>query len=221
MTAKQSISDDPAAPFGREDDGTPLAPYGLREDGVPRKTASAGRRRGPGGAPRGPARKRQPSTSSAASSSGRPAPTDAQLKDSLVSLSSMFLVNGLVAGALAPGTKKLIGEKHAYALAGDAVIVNHFAPSFADGLIELSHSKPGILAWMDTITEKAPYLLLLKTTMELGKALMQNHANPSERLTNAGVTLGMINAQRMAEAVEREAAEMNIPVFTMPQEQAA
>lgn len=34
---------DPAAPFGREEDGTPKAPYGLRNDGVPRRSA-AGRK---------------------------------------------------------------------------------------------------------------------------------------------------------------------------------
>lgn len=215
-------NDDPAAPFGREADDTPIAPYGLRQDGVPRRSG-AGRKGGQASAPRPPARKRQRSaaTSSAPRAAVQSGPTDQERRDTLISLADMFLVNGLVAAALAPPVRQIIGDRHAYALAGDAVIVNHFAPPVADGLIELAKTKPGILAWMDSIAEKAPYLLLMKAGFEMAKALASNHANPSERLANAGMALGMMNAQRMAEAVEREAAEMGIPVFNVPQESAA
>lgn len=216
--------DDPAAPFGRDTDGDPIAPYGLRADGVPRKSAG-GRRTGPASRsstpPRPPRRRAAAPSSAAKPDPGPSGPSNQDRKDALISLSDMFLVNGLVAAAISPVTQNFLGPRHAAAIAGDAVIIDHYAPAIADGLIAAAETRPGILSWMDGLAEKAPYLLLIKTGIELTKALATNHMNPSQRLAQAGVSLAQMNVMKLAETIEREAAEMGIPVFQAPDEEAA
>lgn len=197
------ISDDPNAPFGLEEDGTAKAPYGFKNDGTPRR--SAGGRTGAG--PRPPKRR-----TTSAPIAGTPSKlTQSQKREQLVSLTNMFVVNGLVAAAMAPPVGNIIGEDQAMALAGDAVIVKEFAPAIADGLVGLSETHPNILAWMDGISDKAPYLVLLTVGMQMGKMMIQNHARPDVRLARAGAMLGALNAAAMAEEVERQAAEAGLP----------
>jgi hypothetical protein len=183
------------APHGRDDDGEPLAPFGHLVNGRPRKSNRGARARPKGSAP-----------SSSPSVSVNNA-TDQHRKEQLCALSDMFLVTGLATLSVLPGVANVIGENQADALAGDAVIVNHFMPAVADGLIMFSQTKPGMLGWLDTVEEKAPYLLLLKVGIDVTKALVAHHRNPDPRLNAAGRTLVQLKAAEMAAAVERQVAE--------------
>jgi hypothetical protein len=52
------------------------------------------------------------------------------------------------------------------------VILSHFSPAIADGLIVLSQSaSPGVLAWLDQVEDKAPYLMLAQVGVQVTKAL--------------------------------------------------
>lgn len=209
----EPISDDPSAPFGTAEDGTPIAPFGLKVDGTPRRS-NRGAKAGAGRAG-GPPRKK-PATSSPRSA---PAMSGQDRKEMLLAFNDMFVVNGLVGAALAPVTSNYLGPDQAAALAGDAVIMAHFAPPLADGLIALAEVKPGLLSWMDGMAEKAPYLLLVQTGVQITKALVGNHIRPNRDLANAGIRLAAMNAARMAEEVQREADAMGIPKFEMPDAQ--
>ena len=196
--AIEVISDDPKAPFGLDGAGVPIKPYGTKVNGDPRisnRGAKPGMR-GNGGK----------KAISAASSN-----TDKKRKEMLVGLADMLLVTPLAGASLSPFLNKRLGERHANALAGDAVIVSSFAPHLADGLIVLGASKPGALAWLDTVEEKAPYLMLMQVGLQMTKAFVGNHMNPDERLANAGRTLASMKAAEMAEEIERQAAELGVP----------
>lgn len=190
------ISDDPKAPFGLDGTGAPIAPYGYKVNGEPRIS-----NRGAKPGQRGNGKKPGAAVSK----------TDEKRKEMLVALADMFLVTPLAGASLSPFLAKRLGERQTNALAGDAVIVSTFAPSAADGLIVLSQSKPGALAWLDTVEEKAPYLLLAQVGVQMTKAIIGNHMNPDARLANAGRTLASMKAAQMAEEIERQAAELGVP----------
>lgn len=196
--AAEVISDDPKAPFGLDGSGVPIAPYGYKVNGEPRIS-----NRGAKPGMRGNGSKK---AISAASSK-----TDEKRKEMLVALADMFLVAPLAAASMSPFLAKRLGARQTNALGGDAVIVSTFAGPAADGAIVLSQSKPGALAWLDTVEEKAPYLMLAQVGVQLTKALISNHMNPDERLANAGRTLASMKAAQMAEEIERQAAELGVP----------
>lgn len=196
--AIEVISDDPKAPFGLDGNGVPITPYGTKVNGEPRisnRGAKPGMR-GNGG---------KKAISAAASN------TDKKRKEMLVGLADMLIVTPLAGASLSPFLTKRLGERHTDALAGDAVIVSSFAPHLADGLIVLGQSKPGALAWLDTVEEKAPYLMLMQVGLQMTKAFVGNHMNPDARLANAGRTLASMKAAEMAEEIERQAAELGVP----------
>lgn len=188
------IPEDELAPHGRDDDGEPKAPYGYLVNGRPRKGNRGARPKSQG---------------SAAAKPGVTTPnqTDQERKQTLIMLTQMFFVNGLVGLSVAPFVKSLIGEEHADALAGDAVIVDHFAAPFADGMIALAQYKPSALSWLDKVEDKAPYLLLTQVGVNLGKALMGHHRSPDKRLNAAGRTLIELRSREMAFQVEQQMAE--------------
>lgn len=193
------ISDDPKAPFGLDGSGVPIAPYGHKVNGDPRIS-----NRGAKPGQRGNGSKK--AIAAAASE------TDKKRKEMLVSLADMLIVAPLASASLSPFLAKRIGERQTNALAGDAVIVSSFAPHLADGLIVLGQSKPGALAWLDTVEEKAPYLMLMQVGVQMTKAFVGNHINPDERLANAGRTLVAMKAAEMAEEIERQAQELGVEV---------
>lgn len=208
-----------SAPHGREPDGTPKTPYGVNLDGTPRKSNRGARpgQRGNGGRGR-------PRSMGAKSSS----PTDAQRKATLCQLGEMGITGPLAALSASPPIVAKFGKDQADALAGDAVILNQFVPHLADGLIVLSQSKPATLAWLDTVEEKAPFLVLASVGVQLLKAVVNNHMNPDPRLAAAGRLQAQINQRTMIEAIEREAAAMGIdvsgdnePTIPIPEDQAA
>lgn len=207
-----------AAPHGRNEDGTPKTPYGVNLDGTPRKSNRGARpgQRGNGNRARkaGPGAKLNNAT-------------DAQRKAALCSLGEMAITAPLAALSASPVVAKRFGQDQANALAGDAVILNEAMPAIADGLIVLSQSKPGALAWLDQVEEKAPYLLLASVGVQVMKALVTNHMNPNPKLAEAGRLRARMAQEAMILAVEEEAARMGIvingdePTVPIPSEDAA
>jgi hypothetical protein len=190
---------DPAAPHGRDANGTPLAPYGLNVDGSPRKS-NRGARRGQGRG--GVAAKK----TGAAQVTGNL--TDNDRKGMLVELSTMLLINPLASMSQVPAVKKQLGEKQADALAGDAFILAQFFPNIADGLILLSKTKPRTLAWLDKAEQNAPYIVIVQALLTAGKAVADNHMNPDRSLAQAGRSLARLRMHAMAEEINRQAAAM-------------
>jgi hypothetical protein len=124
----------------------------------------------------------------------------------------MAITAPLAALSISPPIVKRFGQVQADALAGDAVILNQFMPHLADGLIVLSQSKPGALAWLDQVEEKAPYLLLASVGVQLAKAIIGNHMHPNPKLAEAGRLQAAMNQQAMISAIEAEAEAMGINV---------
>jgi hypothetical protein len=201
-----SLDESKAAPHGRDDSGTPLAPYGLNLDGSPRKSnrgARPGQRQGGRGRPKSPGVK---TTSK----------TDRQRKETLLGLADMFLVTPLAAASASPQVEKRFGPRQCAALAGDAVLLANYGPGLADGLIELSQTKPAVLSWLDSVEEKAPWIMLASVGLQLTKAVVENHLNPNPELANAGRVMLQMKSQQMVDAINAEARAMGIPTDTEP-----
>lgn len=180
------------APHGRDDQGVPLAPYGLKADGAPRisnrgRTAAAPKKKAP-----------------AARSSGKR--TRADTVAQLVELSSM-LTTPMVTAADAPAVRNRIGDRKATALAGVAVLLDAHAEPAAQAVYVMSQTKPGLLAWMDKVEDKAGMLMLAQVGMSLTRSLVANIMNPSEELAEAGRQMVKAKAARYAAAVQETYAE--------------
>lgn len=196
---------DETAPHGRDENGDPLAPYGYLVDGVtPRKSNRGARpgQRGNGNAARRGGGKRP----------GPKSPSDKVRKEQLIALGEMGIISPLAAASFSPMVAKKFGQKQADALAGDAVILTQYLPHLADGLIVLSQSKPGALAWLDQVEDKAPYLLLANVGIQVAKALVSNHLDPNPRLANAGRLQAAMRAEQLAQMIEQQAAEMGVRI---------
>lgn len=197
------MSEDVAAPHGRDEDGTPLAPYGYLKDGVTPRKSNRGARPGQRGNGNRAARSRRPGVRSHSR-------TDAQRKEALCALGEMAITGPLTALSMSPVISKRFGKDQADAIAGDAVILNEAMPALADGLIVLSQSKPGALAWLDGVEEKAPYLLLASVGVQVAKALVTNHLNPNPEFARAARLQAAMRQQEFINAIERQAAEMGV-----------
>ncbi|MFF8495186.1 hypothetical protein ACF06O_30660 [Streptomyces albidoflavus] len=189
---------DPAAPHGRDENGTPLAPYGYKANGDPR-VSNRGRVAAPG-------KKATANTRSGARPKGR---SKGQTKSQLVELVGM-VTTPLATAAASPALGKKLGERQALALAGDAVILDAFAEPLVDAVMVAAESKPGLLAWMDKVEDKAGYLMLAQTGAQLVKALVQNHMAPDKRLAEAARTMVQVKAARYAAAIQAEAAALGL-----------
>jgi hypothetical protein len=211
------VDESKAAPHGRNEDGTPKTPYGVNLDGTPRKSNRGARpgQRGNSG------RRKSPRAASQSTNA-----TDEQRKMMLCQLGEAAITTPLAGLSMHPFVAKRFGKDQADALAGDAVLLNQFMPHIADGLIVLSQSKPGALAWLDQVEEKAPFLMLAQVGVHLAKALVNNHMNPNPNLARAGRLQAMMNQEAMVREIERQAAEMGIslddePTTVIPTEEAA
>lgn len=195
----------PEAPFGYEDDGnTPKAPYGFRADGKPKMDRRGAARGQSGNRPRAGAFGGRTSGVKASVKSL----TDVQRKSLLVDMAGNLLVTPLASASRAPFIAKKIGPRQTDALAGDALIINAFSPHLADALILLSKTKPKTLAWMDKVEDNAPYVLLLQVTIQLTKAVVDNHMRPNPSVAEAGRNLAAMRIAEMAEEINRQAAAM-------------
>jgi hypothetical protein len=194
------VSTDPRAPHGYDSNGNPNAPYGLKRDGTPRlsnRGAQPGQM-GNGNATRAKATK-------GPQLSGNP--TVDQVKGMLCELADNVLVMPLVALSAVPTVQARLG-KHAQALAGDAALIHHLAPSIADGLIMGAQTRPGLLSWMDGAVKNAPYILLAQSGFALAKAVTTNHIHPDPKLALIG---GQIMEMRISQMADAMADEMPIP----------
>lgn len=195
---------DERAPHGYEDDGvTPKAPYGFKLDGSPKKS-----RRGASPGPRGGTEKITVPAKKIGTTSDNKA--NQHRKQVLIGLTDMLAVTPLAGLSVSPLIAKRFGVAQTDALAGDAVIISHFAPHLADGLIELSQSKPGALSWLDTVEEKAPYLMLAQVGMQMAKAFVGNHMNPDRKLAASGRLLAQMKVAEMVSSIEEEARAMGV-----------
>ncbi len=201
MTTAVENNEKTIAPHGRDENGKPNAPYGLKLDGTPKLSNRGAKpgQRGNGG--------------SATPKAKRPVGqslSDVKRKEMLVSLADMLVVTPLASISASPILAKKIGANQTDALAGDAVIVSHFMPDLAESLIVLSQTKPSVLSWMDTVEEKAPYLMLMQVGLQMTKAFIGNHMSPDRELADAGRSLARIKAAQMAAAVQAEADAMGL-----------
>jgi hypothetical protein len=159
----EPISDDPAAPFGYDDQGNPIAPYGHTADGRP-KRSPAGRRPEPGSRrSKRAAGARSPSRKPKASASSRKA---AQGADYAQGLQDM-MVGPTVALTIA-------GMKRPELLADAATLELHLPP-IADALGKLAAERPEVAAMLDRLMSAGPYTALLSATVPLVLQLGANH----------------------------------------------
>lgn len=207
----EKVSDDPAAPFGYDEDGTPKAPYGLKVNGQPRLSnrgakAGAGRRTGPAKTPRG------------GGSGSRLNRSDKDRKQSLLALADMLVITPLGGLSASPQVVARIGQKQADAFAGDAVILEQHIEPLADSLIELSQTKPGLLSWLDNVEQNAPWIPLAMVGLQMTKAFVENHVNPNPDLIAAGKLMGRVKQAKMIEMIREQAREMGIDPDSEPTE---
>lgn len=200
---------DPEAPHGYADDGvTPLAPYGLKTDGTPR-LSNRGR------VPKQGAKKAGPAVTQGSSAGAKRA---REQRDGLVQLADA-LMSPVMATMSNPAVARKIGEQRAAGLAGSLLIVEGYVPAYADWLVSMSATKPGMLAWMDRLEDNAPYFQGAIITAQLVKAVASNMVNPDPRLAQAAKLKAQIRAAQMAEAIEAEAARMGISLEPEPARQ--
>lgn len=196
---------DAEAPHGRADDGTPLAPYGLKADGTPR-LSNRGRT----------SKKAAAAGPSATKGRSAGAAKAREQRDGLIALADAVL-SPAMAGASTEAFVRKVGHRRAEGLAGSLVIVDGFVPAYADWLVQLSQSKPGMLAWMDRMEDKAPYLQGAIITAQLVKAVAGQMMSPDPRLAEAARLKAQIRNQQMAAAIEQEAAKMGISLVPEPE----
>lgn len=197
---------DAQAPHGYADDGvTPLAPYGLKTDGTPR-LSNRGRT----------AKKAAAGGPSATKGRSAGATKAREQRDGLLQLADAVLSPAMAATS-SPGFVKKVGEQRAAGIAGALVIVDGFMPSYADWIVQLSQTKPGMLAWMDRLEESTPYLQGGIITAQLIKAVAGQIMNPDPRLAEAARLKASIRNAQMASAIEQEAARMGISLVPEPE----
>lgn len=200
------VNENEVAPHGRDDDGVPKAPYGYKEDGNPRKS-NRGRRPGGGnGRVAAPPKKGEKNVKAGARPKTR---TRAQTKDQLLELVGEFTA-AVANGADSAPVRARIGNRHAGAIMGHAVILQAVAPDILDGVIMEAEKRPGLLAWMDKAEEAAPKLLIFKGLATVAAAIAKNHINPSKELEHAARSMVKVRAARYAAAIEAEAEALGL-----------
>jgi hypothetical protein len=202
-TAEKTARRDPEAPHGRDDDGVPLAPYGFKTDGSPRLSN------------RGARSKAVPKAPPSLSGNGAGAKKLREQRDGLVQLADAILSPAMAAMSN-PGVAQKVGSRRAAGLAGSLLIVEGYVPAYADWIVALSATKPGMLAWMDRMEDKAPYIQGAIITAQLVKAVASNLADPDPRLAEAARLKAKIRAAQMAEAIEAEARRMGVSLIEEP-----
>lgn len=202
------------APHGRDEQGVPLAPFGYKEDGNPRKS-NRGRKAGVAAPPK----KSSPNVKAGSRPRAR---TRQETKGQLLELVGMVTTPLATAGH-SPAVRKKIGDRHADAMAGDAVIIEALAPDLLEGVMMFADRKPGLLAWMDKAEDAAPAIVTARAALTIVKAIVQNHQNPDPQLAAAAGTMVKVKAARYAAAIEQEAAALGLVDDgpTIPEQRAA
>jgi hypothetical protein len=190
---------DQDAPHGRDSEGVPYAPYGYRQDGRP-KLSNRGRQ--PKAA--APPKKAEKNSSSPA----KPGSAAAQ-KKALLDFADTLLVPAAVLASTPQAVEKF-GEQRAMAAAGSVLIVKTHMDPISDALVAIAADRPGMLGWLETVSDKMPWLALLKAGADMTRALYSNWKRPDPRLAVAATKYGIMRSLQIAEEIEREAAEMGL-----------
>ena len=203
------------APHGRDAENVPKAPYGYNQDGNPRKS-NRGRRAG--GGVSAPQKKTEKNVKAGSRPKSR---SRDETKYQLMELVGE-LTASVAKGADTAPVRAKIGDRHADAIMGHAVIVQAVAPDVLDGVILAAEKKPGLLAWMDKAEQAAPMVLIAKGLATLTAAIVQNHMNPSPELANAARSMVKVRTARYVTAIEEEAAELGlVEDVDIPEQRAA
>lgn len=197
------LDENEVAPHGRDDNGVPKAPFGYKDDGNPRKS-NRGRRSG--GSVAAPPKKTSANVKSGTRPKGR---SRAETKTQLLELVGMVTTPLATAGH-SPAVRKKIGDRHADAMAGDAVIIEALAPELLEGVLMFADRKPGLLAWMDKAEDAAPAIVTARAALTIVKAIVQNHQSPDPQLAAAAGTMVKVKAARYAAAIEQEAVALGL-----------
>lgn len=210
----ETPNEEVVAPHGRDDQGVPLAPYGYTQEGNPRK-GNRGRR--PGVA--APQKKAEKNVKAGARPKSR---TKAQTKAQLLELVDEITA-AVAKGVDSAPVRARIGDRHAGAIMGHALIARATADPLLDGVIMMAEKRPGLLAWMDRAEEAAPALMVAKGLATMAAAMVQNHMNPSPELEHAARSMVRVQAARYAAAIEQEAAALGLTddAPTIPEQRAA
>jgi hypothetical protein len=201
------------APHGRDEQGVPKAPFGYTQEGNPRKS-NRGRRAGV----TAPPKKTEKNVKAGARPKSR---TRAQTKSQLMELVGEFTA-AVAKGVDSGPVRARIGDRHAGAIMGHALIVQATAGDVLDGVIMMAEKRPGLLAWMDKAEEAAPALVVAKGLATMAAAMVQNHMNPSPELEHAARSMVRVRAARYAAAIEEEAAALGLDDEpTIPEQRAA
>jgi hypothetical protein len=199
---------DPEAPHGRDPDtGEPLAPYGFKTDGSPRLSNRGARGKGR------PAAKKTPQAMAGSSAGAKKL---REQRDGLVALADAVLSPAMAAMSN-PGISRRVGEKRAAGLAGSLLIIEGYVPAYADWVVALSTTRPGLLTWMDRMEDNAPYIQGAIITAQLVKAVASNMVSPDMRLAEAARLKAKIRAAQLADAVEAEARRMGVSLIDEPE----
>lgn len=161
------ISDDPDAPFGRDEEGTVIAPYGLTQEGRPKRTP-AGR---PAGAKTGTGRgARPPAGPGRAPSRKRPAPPSRPSRAAGPDYARGF--SELLRGPLVALT---LGGMARPELLADAVAIQTHLPPLAEAVGDLANERPEVAAMLDRLLTAGPYTALVSALVPLALQLATNH----------------------------------------------
>lgn len=209
----EKISDDPVAPFGRDDEGEAIAPFGLKVNGEPRLSNR--------GAKAGGNKPRSPRVRAPRAVGGSRNRSDVDRKKSLIGLADMLIITPLTGLSASPQVVARLGQRHADAFAGDAVIIQQEIEPLADALVELSQTKPQLLSWLDNVEQNAPWIPLAMVGLRMTKAFVENHTNPNPELAAAGKLMGRVKQAQFIEMIRAQAREMGInpdeePTVVMP-----
>lgn len=195
------------APHGYEDDGvTPKAPYGWTADGERPRVSNRGR----------PPKKAAAKGPTAVQGNSAGAKKAREQRDGLIALADAVLSPAMAAMSN-PAVARKVGEKKAAGVAGSLLIVEGYVPAYADWIVALSTTKPGLLSWMDRMEDNAPYIQGAIITAQLVKAVASNMMAPDYRLAAAAKLKAKIRAAQMAEMVEAEARAMGISLLDEPE----
>ncbi len=191
---------DADAPHGRDPHtGDPLAPYGYRADGRPRLSR---RGRSAGSKKASAPRKRSSSSSSSSSSSAaKKGPDYTEAGRGVMMLAAMpFQVASM--GPVGFLVGRFLGEKYVTACAGNAAIVNMFTEPGAAAIAGVAEVNPGVARRLESGGIKVPYIIALKTGMDLVGALVQNFVQPSQELAETGKQMMILQSQQVRAQIE-------------------
>lgn len=175
-----SLTTDPEAPHGRDEDGTPKAPYGLKADGQPKKLP---------GRPNTAFPKAPPAKKPGAAKKG-----------------AVNYIPGLLGLGQIPAMGLAVAGMRSPACAADAAVVAVHLPALAAALNEVAQEQPALAAVLDRVLQVGPYGLVLAAALPMFMQIGTNHGLIPAGMGGT-VKKEVILAQLAAEQREDEAEQ--------------